>query len=305
MDLVEACTKNGAVRRTFRLDPSRAYSIGRSPRCEICLPFGSVSRRHAALFCHAGVWRVLDCGSRRGVEVEGMDVHQTTLRPDRPVRIGPLWLRLRVGGAGPSRRTGTNGVRGFRQHGWIGITRDARMSDGAAHTGHDPLNAKTLDMPAMNSVDRDDGVDGDSGGSQSGRVGARHSAGAAEVLVVESGDCVLGIFDLCLVDHVSLGTDPHCRIQLPLRPGVLPLHALLLRESRLWSAIDAGGGLVSEGNRYLRRRLRAGVGVELGTLRIRVAGVTLVEPTSGSGESAAVGADAAGNPFADDDSALS
>jgi hypothetical protein len=272
MHLLETCSADGTLIRTQRLDPTRAYALGRSPRCDLRLPVGSVSRRHAAIFCHAGVWRIVDTGSRRGLVIRtddraaapsgrtfhgsrGLDtpdasiapghhvVRQAILRPDQLVGVGPAWLRL---GRDPaSTHRNGNGAKGAGHEQWRGA--------------HD-MSARTVELPAITETEL--------------RVDA---PSVPELLIVETAGHTLGVYDLRHVDHATIGTDPLCRIALPSRPGLLPLHAVLLHESKAWSIIDAGGGVQSDGARYLRRRLRPDVSADLGSVRVRIVTVVAVK----------------------------
>jgi pSer/pThr/pTyr-binding forkhead associated (FHA) protein len=56
--------------------------VGRSPACNIVLPFPEVSGKHCQLEWHEGIWHVRDLGSRNGIQVDGKSVTAMPLRPN-------------------------------------------------------------------------------------------------------------------------------------------------------------------------------------------------------------------------------
>lgn len=62
--------------RTPGLDPDPPVIIGRSQRCDVCIPDHLVSGRHAAVFWHAGSGQycIRDMGSRNGAFINGAPV---------------------------------------------------------------------------------------------------------------------------------------------------------------------------------------------------------------------------------------
>lgn len=56
--------------------------VGRSPACNIVLPFPEVSGKHCQLEFLEGIWHVRDLGSRNGIQVDGKSVNATPLRPN-------------------------------------------------------------------------------------------------------------------------------------------------------------------------------------------------------------------------------
>jgi pSer/pThr/pTyr-binding forkhead associated (FHA) protein len=85
---------DGELVRRLRLDPTRAYSIGRSNRCDIVLAPTSVSRRHALLVPFSGRWLLFDTGSRRGLWSPAGAVRQADLLSAGWVCVGPLSLTV-------------------------------------------------------------------------------------------------------------------------------------------------------------------------------------------------------------------
>lgn len=69
--------------------------IGRSSRCAISLPDGTVSKSHAELSCQGGVWQVRDLGSRNGTRVNGVPVTGVmTLKSGDSIEFGHVVLEL-------------------------------------------------------------------------------------------------------------------------------------------------------------------------------------------------------------------
>ncbi len=101
-------TAEGRVARRIPLDPNRAYSIGRSPRCDIALLPGSISRRHAVLFPHAGGWWTSDVGSNHGLRTPAGTTRFAPLTTESWVTIGPLVLWLLPTDEPASRGEGLN-----------------------------------------------------------------------------------------------------------------------------------------------------------------------------------------------------
>ncbi len=71
---------------------SDVFSVGRDKECDLCMPDGRISRRHARLQCHRGEWRVEDLKSKNGIAVNGKKIHTTPLRSGDAISIGPLVL---------------------------------------------------------------------------------------------------------------------------------------------------------------------------------------------------------------------
>ena len=89
--------------------PSRVY-VGKSPSCELCLDNASVSRRHASLEVLATGVRLVDAGSTNGTWVNGLRVHDVTLRGNELVQFGPVAVQIAFGGA-ISLPTATSAIR--------------------------------------------------------------------------------------------------------------------------------------------------------------------------------------------------
>lgn len=217
---------DGRLERRVVLDPTRAYSIGRSNRCDIPLKPRSISRRHALLVSLADRWLVLDTGSRRGLMSPEGPTRRADLSTVGWVSLGPLTLVLldQTASGDPS----------------VAL-------DSADETLPDP----SIDAPV-------------------GRLLPRHLV--EPVLLLEqlgaTGDAPR-VIDLNETDHATIGSDAAVEIRLPAEAGIAPLHAVLYREPRSWVVIDAGGGVLSDGRRWIRRRLEPGVEAVVGGYRLR------------------------------------
>ncbi|RSS98966.1 MULTISPECIES: ABC transporter ATP-binding protein/permease [Streptomyces] len=74
--------------RTWTLDPSRSYSLGRDPQGDVVIDDARVSWRHATISWNGRGWALEDHGSTNGTYVHGARVQQTELVPGTPVHLG-------------------------------------------------------------------------------------------------------------------------------------------------------------------------------------------------------------------------
>ncbi|WP_445400085.1 FHA domain-containing protein [Streptomyces sp. LE64] len=74
--------------RTWTLDPSRPWTLGRDPQGDIVLDDARVSWRHATISWSGRTWVVEDHGSTNGTFVQGHRVHQMELGPGSTVHLG-------------------------------------------------------------------------------------------------------------------------------------------------------------------------------------------------------------------------
>lgn len=79
--------------------------IGRNPECQIQTQDGLVSRRHARIIVHDGLYWIEDLQSANGVYVNSQRVPQAQLRPGDEVVCGSLTLRFVADVAAAIRRT--------------------------------------------------------------------------------------------------------------------------------------------------------------------------------------------------------
>ncbi|MCX5196488.1 FHA domain-containing protein [Streptomyces sp. NBC_00249] len=74
--------------RTWTLDPSRSYSLGRDPQGDVVIDDARVSWRHATISWNGRGWSIEDHGSTNGTYVHGARVQQTELMAGTPVHLG-------------------------------------------------------------------------------------------------------------------------------------------------------------------------------------------------------------------------
>ncbi|MFF2020196.1 FHA domain-containing protein [Streptomyces sp. NPDC058171] len=74
--------------RTWTLDPSRPWTLGRDPQGDIVLDDARVSWRHATISWNGRTWVVEDHGSTNGTFVQGHRVHQMEIGPGSAVHLG-------------------------------------------------------------------------------------------------------------------------------------------------------------------------------------------------------------------------
>ncbi|MET9888142.1 FHA domain-containing protein [Streptomyces sp. NPDC006430] len=74
--------------RTWTLDPSRSYSLGRDPQGDVVIDDARVSWRHATIAWNGRGWGIEDHGSTNGTYVHGARVQQTELVVGTPVHLG-------------------------------------------------------------------------------------------------------------------------------------------------------------------------------------------------------------------------
>ncbi|MDQ0712401.1 ABC-type multidrug transport system ATPase subunit/pSer/pThr/pTyr-binding forkhead associated (FHA) protein [Streptomyces luteogriseus] len=90
--------------RTWTLDPSRAYTLGRDPQGDVVFDDARVSWRHATVSFNGRSWVIEDHGSTNGTFVQGQRIHQMELGPGSAVNLGNATdgPRLNLSGAAAS-----------------------------------------------------------------------------------------------------------------------------------------------------------------------------------------------------------
>ncbi|WP_175431733.1 FHA domain-containing protein [Streptomyces hawaiiensis] len=93
--------------RTWTLDPSRAYTLGRDPQGDVVFDDARVSWRHATVSFNGRSWVIEDHGSTNGTFVQGQRIHQMELGPGSAVNLGNATdgPRLNLSGAAASAAT--------------------------------------------------------------------------------------------------------------------------------------------------------------------------------------------------------
>ncbi|MFE3516634.1 FHA domain-containing protein [Streptomyces sp. NPDC059166] len=74
--------------RTWALDPSRPYTLGRDPQGDVTIDDARVSWRHATISWNGRGWSIEDHGSTNGTYVQGRRVQQAEIGPGASVRLG-------------------------------------------------------------------------------------------------------------------------------------------------------------------------------------------------------------------------
>ncbi|MET7704394.1 MULTISPECIES: ABC transporter ATP-binding protein/permease [unclassified Streptomyces] len=74
--------------RTWTLDASRPYTLGRDPQGDIVLDDARVSWRHATISWGGRSWVIEDHGSTNGTFVQGQRIHQMEIGPGSAVNLG-------------------------------------------------------------------------------------------------------------------------------------------------------------------------------------------------------------------------
>nr|WP_237773622.1 MULTISPECIES: FHA domain-containing protein [Streptomyces] len=74
--------------RTWTLDASRPYTLGRDPQGDISLDDARVSWRHATISWSGRSWVIEDHGSTNGTFVQGQRIHQMEIGPGSAVHLG-------------------------------------------------------------------------------------------------------------------------------------------------------------------------------------------------------------------------
>ncbi|MFF3455846.1 FHA domain-containing protein [Streptomyces sp. NPDC002730] len=88
--------------RTWTLDPSRSYTLGRDPQGDLVIDDARVSWRHASISWGGRSWVIEDHGSTNGTYVQGQRIHQMEIGPGSAVHLGNATdgPRLNLSGAG-------------------------------------------------------------------------------------------------------------------------------------------------------------------------------------------------------------
>jgi ABC transport system ATP-binding/permease protein len=74
--------------RTWTLDPSRSYTLGRDPQSDLVVDDARVSWRHATIAWSGRSWVAEDHGSTNGTYAQGQRVHQLEIGPGSALHLG-------------------------------------------------------------------------------------------------------------------------------------------------------------------------------------------------------------------------
>jgi len=244
-------TPEGEVLANRKLDPARAYWVGREASCDVVIESAAVSRRHALVFHANGRWMACDAGSLGGLETEGGPVRATALSSDAWIKVGAVYLWL-AGGAPDLPE-------------WI----DARPEAG---TGGKPERHVHLAIEDLGDTEprtlREVLVVTDRAGivhlcADLGGLAATKGSGAPRCTIGRANSVDLQICD----------------------PSVDSLHAVLVLGSQFWSLVDAGctTGIFFEGKRWYRKRLEDGITLPIGNFRVSVQRIAATAAPNPSG----------------------
>jgi serine/threonine protein kinase len=90
--------------RRHPLVRGKRFTLGREEGCDVLLPDGSVSRRHAQIRRHDGGYLFVDRGSTTGSYVNGMSIRDVRLKPGDRVQLGAVELVFHDGGLSAAQR---------------------------------------------------------------------------------------------------------------------------------------------------------------------------------------------------------
>ncbi|MEF3116244.1 FHA domain-containing protein [Streptomyces chrestomyceticus] len=96
--------------RTWTLDPSRSYSLGRDPQGDMVLDDARVSWRHATVRWGGRSWVIEDQGSTNGTYVQGQRIHQLEIGPGSAVHLGNATDGPRLTLSGSAAPAGVHGA---------------------------------------------------------------------------------------------------------------------------------------------------------------------------------------------------
>ncbi|MFI8308552.1 FHA domain-containing protein [Streptomyces sp. NPDC085927] len=74
--------------RTWTLDPSRSYTLGRDPQGDVVVDDARVSWRHATISFNGRSWVVEDHGSTNGTFAQGQRIHHLEIGSDTALNLG-------------------------------------------------------------------------------------------------------------------------------------------------------------------------------------------------------------------------
>ncbi|MFJ9855570.1 FHA domain-containing protein [Streptomyces sp. NPDC101150] len=104
--------------RTWTLDPSRSYNVGRDPQGDMVLDDARVSWRHATVRWAGRGWIIEDQGSTNGTYVQGQRIHQMEIGPGSAVHLGNATDGPRISLSAPAPAAGAQPSMAPQQQGW-------------------------------------------------------------------------------------------------------------------------------------------------------------------------------------------
>jgi predicted component of type VI protein secretion system len=85
-------------RRSFSL-PRDVTVMGRREDCDLRIPLGEVSRKHARLIADGEMLKVEDLGSSNGTFVNGQRIQEAQVNPGDVIQIGPVMFVVQIDGS--------------------------------------------------------------------------------------------------------------------------------------------------------------------------------------------------------------
>ena len=98
MQVVLVMFRGEGERRSFSL-PRDVTVMGRREDCDLRIPLGEVSRKHARLIVDGETLKVEDLGSSNGTFVNGQRVQESQINPGDVIQIGPVLFVVQIDGS--------------------------------------------------------------------------------------------------------------------------------------------------------------------------------------------------------------
>jgi ABC transport system ATP-binding/permease protein len=93
--------------RTWTLDPSRSYALGRDPQSDMVFDDARVSWRHASIGWNGRSWVIEDHGSTNGTYAQGQRIRQVEIGPGAAINLGNATDGPRLAFSGATAGVGT------------------------------------------------------------------------------------------------------------------------------------------------------------------------------------------------------
>src|ERR1700722_12451690 len=97
MQAILVMFRSDGERRSFSVTRDMTV-VGRREDCDLRIPLGEVSRKHARLVRDGDTLRLEDLGSSNGTYLNGQRVQEAVLSPGDSVQIGPVVFVLQIDG---------------------------------------------------------------------------------------------------------------------------------------------------------------------------------------------------------------
>lgn len=97
MQAVLVMFRSDGERRSFSITRDMTV-IGRREDCDLRIPLGEVSRKHARLVRDGDLLKVEDLGSSNGTFLNGQRVQESLLAPGDTIQVGPVAFVLQMDG---------------------------------------------------------------------------------------------------------------------------------------------------------------------------------------------------------------